>query len=241
MKKIFTLILAFATVSTLFACKNNAKVSEDSNNQYETVADVMNLEENIGKRKMAVVYFSATGNTKTVAEKIGEAFDIDIIAIEPEEPYDNTDLVKDAEDVRPYKEYLYDIFETGETMVEETYETVYGSTEIKKEVESEKVEPAKALPKIKKINVDKYDIIFLGYPIWYNDAPRVIYTFIKDLKNKTIIPFCTSDESPISWSEQKMVDFTDETLKFMSGKRFNVDVTTDEIKEWLKLMSADLQ
>ena len=43
-------------------------------------------------------------------------------------------------------------------------------------------------------NIDNYDIVFLGYPIWYGKAPKIIYTFLEshDFAGKTIIPFCTS-------------------------------------------------
>ena len=63
---------------------------------------------------------------------------------------------------------------------------------------------AQARPEVKDIDVDlmKYDCIFLGYPIWWNLAPRVINTFIErnDLTGKTVIPFATSGSSSITGS-----------------------------------------
>ena len=54
----------------------------------------------------------------------------------------------------------------------------------------------------KKENIADYDVIFIGYPIWWNLAPRIINTFIEshDLKGKTIIPFATSGSSAITGS-----------------------------------------
>ena len=54
----------------------------------------------------------------------------------------------------------------------------------------------------KKENIADYDVIFIGYPIWWNLAPRIINTFIEghDLKGKTVIPFATSGSSAISGS-----------------------------------------
>ncbi len=51
--------------------------------------------------------------------------------------------------------------------------------------------------KNKKENIADYEVIFIGYPIWWNLAPRVVNTFIEshDLKNKIIIPFATSGEA----------------------------------------------
>lgn len=49
-------------------------------------------------------------------------------------------------------------------------------------------------------NLEQYDVIFLGYPIWNNDAPRIIYTFLENenLSGKIIVPFCTSGGSGIA-------------------------------------------
>ena len=54
----------------------------------------------------------------------------------------------------------------------------------------------------KKENIADYDVIFIGYPIWWNLAPRIINTFIEshDLKGKTVIPFATSGSSAITGS-----------------------------------------
>lgn len=42
-------------------------------------------------------------------------------------------------------------------------------------------------------NMDDYDVVYLGYPIWYGDMPMAVYTFLEscDLTGKTIVPFCT--------------------------------------------------
>lgn len=54
----------------------------------------------------------------------------------------------------------------------------------------------------KKENIADYDVVFIGYPIWWNLAPRIINTFIEshDLKCKTVIPFATSGGSTLSGS-----------------------------------------
>lgn len=63
----------------------------------------------------------------------------------------------------------------------------------------------KARPAIKgrKENIADYDVVFIGYPIWWDLAPRVINTFIEshDLKGKTVIPFATSGGSTLAGSE----------------------------------------
>ena len=54
----------------------------------------------------------------------------------------------------------------------------------------------------KRLDVSEYDVVFIGYPIWWNQAPRLINTFIEshNLKGKTVIPFATSGGSTISGS-----------------------------------------
>lgn len=87
---------------------------------------------------------------------------------------------------------------------------------------------AKARPAIKdeKKNITDYDVIFIGYPIWWNLAPRIINTFIEDhdLKGKTVIPFATSGSSSIAnsaatlkrtypalnWKEGRLLNRSDE-------------------------------
>lgn len=51
-------------------------------------------------------------------------------------------------------------------------------------------------------NIEQYDVIFIGYPIWWGQAPKIIYTFLEsyDFDGVTIIPFCTSGSSGIGSS-----------------------------------------
>lgn len=69
--------------------------------------------------------------------------------------------------------------------------------------QAEREQKNKARPKIKGELpiVSKYDTIFLGYPIWWNDIPMIVRTFMDqvDLNNKTIIPFSTNASS--GWGE----------------------------------------
>lgn len=56
--------------------------------------------------------------------------------------------------------------------------------------------------KSKKENITDYDVVFIGYPIWWDLAPRIINTFIEshDLQGKTVIPFATSGGSSLAGS-----------------------------------------
>ena len=120
--------------------------------------------------KTLVVYFSATGNTKAVAEEISRLTGADLYEIVPADPYTDADLNYNNNDCRANQE-MNDI---------------------------------SARPAIGSgvIDVSPYDIVFVGYPIWWGTMPRIINTFLDtyDLSGKTVLPFCTSGSSGITQS-----------------------------------------
>lgn len=87
-------------------------------------------------------------------------------------------------------------------------------------------------------NMHQYDIVFIGYPIWWGDAPRIINTFLEsyDFSGKTIVPFCTSGSSDISQSESNLKAVYSDA-KWLDGKRFSSSTSKSEIEEWLNGLS----
>jgi flavodoxin len=83
-------------------------------------------------------------------------------------------------------------------------------------------------------NMDEYDTIFLGYPIWHGQAPRIISTFLEsyDFSGKMIVPFCTSHSSGIGSSADNLHDLADEA-KWMNGRRFETGTSRSTIEEWI--------
>ena len=95
---------------------------------------------------------------------------------------------------------------------------------------------SKARPVISNnINTDSYDVIYLGYPIWWGDVPKIILTFLDNhnLDGKTIIPFCTSGSTGISGSLSTLKNYN-KNVNWIDGKRFSSSATEDEIKNWIK-------
>lgn len=94
--------------------------------------------------------------------------------------------------------------------------------------------------KTKKGNMADYDIVFIGYPIWWNLAPRIINTFIEshDLKGKTVIPFATSGGSTIAGSAAALKR-TYPTLNWKGGRLLN---RADEksIRAWFDKLKSEL-
>lgn len=84
------------------------------------------------------------------------------------------------------------------------------------------------------IDLSNYDVIYLGYPIWWGQAPKIMYTFVEkyDLSSKTIIPFCTSASSGIGSSATNLANSATNAT-WLSGKRFSSSSTKDEVKSWL--------
>ena len=141
--------------------------------------------------EILVAYFSYSGTTKGVAEKIAES--------------------------------------TGGTLFEintvKTYSNVY--TESNREIRrNERPELSSAVA-----DMDKYDIVFVGFPVWWHATPAPINTFLEsyDLKDKLIIPFCTSGGSEMDEPLPTFLDSCD-GIAVYGGKR----VGSSEVDAWLK-------
>ena len=153
-------------------------------------------------KKVAVVYFSATGTTKTVAEYIRNEVNGDIFEIVPKQKYSSSDLNWNDNNSRSTKE------------------------------QNDK----NARPEIQNnIDVSNYDVIFIGYPIWWGDTPRIIQTFMENtnLNGKTMIPFCTSGGTGIQASENTLKSYSG--INWISGKRLTT--SKSEITNWVKSLN----
>lgn len=95
---------------------------------------------------------------------------------------------------------------------------------------------ATARPEMKNpIDVSDYDTIYVGYPIWWNDVPRIVLTFLdsQDFTGKTVIPFCTSGGSGISGSLNTLKS-TYPDLNWGNGECFSASSTEADVADWLK-------
>lgn len=80
-----------------------------------------------------------------------------------------------------------------------------------------------------------YDIVFLGYPIWHGQAPRIISTFLEryDFSGKTIVPFCTSHSSGIGSSDTTLHSLASDA-DWLSGRRFGAGAAASEVRAWVE-------
>lgn len=89
-------------------------------------------------------------------------------------------------------------------------------------------------------NMEQYDVIFLGYPIWWGEAPRIINTFLEsyDLSGKTIAPFCTSASSPMGSSATRLQELTDGTT-WLEGQRFSGNASVADVQSWVDTLNLN--
>lgn len=194
-KKIIIIFIVLIVLIGVLVFKDRI-FSNESSNEKEFSGDVL------------VVYFSATNNTKKVAEEIADNLKATIFEVVPKEEYTADDLDYSDEDSRVFKEH---------------------SDESLRDVE---------LVSTTVDNWENYDTVFIGYPIWWGEAAWPINNFVKenDFKGKTVIPFCTSASSSLGSSSKKLEDLSG-SGDWKSGKRFSSGASSSEIKEWLESLT----
>ena len=129
---------------------------------------------------------------------------------------------------------------TGGTMFQIQTKKKYPSDYDKMLDTAQKEQNEKARPVLKKKvkSMKKYDVIVIGYPIWWGDAPMAVYSFLEsyDLSGKIIVPFCTSGGTGIGGSV-KNIKKVCKGAKVKTGLTAN-DVSDKKIKKWLKKNKA---
>ena len=87
-------------------------------------------------------------------------------------------------------------------------------------------------------NLDQYEIIYLGFPIWWYVAPTIINTFLEqyDLSGKTIIPFATSGGSGMGKTNEKLMPSC-KGAKLLDGKVLKANVGAKELDDWVAGLS----
>ena len=90
-------------------------------------------------------------------------------------------------------------------------------------------------------NMAQYDIVFIGYPIWWGEAPRILSTFVEsyDFSGKTIVPFCTSGGSGVGSSSANLEELTS-GAEWLSGTRLNGNASKDSAAEWINGLELNI-
>ena len=220
MKKLTALLLSLVLVLGLAAC-GSANKPASSTTQPETSAPTeqpttaptessstapSETEPEIQPEtgKTLVVYYSASGNTKRVAEDIAEAADADLFEIVPTEVYTSDDLNWTNSNSRVSREH------DDESLREVPLTT----TEVP--------------------DWDSYDTVFIGYPIWWGIAAWPVDGFVKanDFTGKTVIPFATSSSSGMGRSGSLLADMAG-TGDWQEGHRFSSGASASDVQSWV--------
>lgn len=210
-------MLALCLVLGISACGNTSAPSESQVENESESAPISSSEAEISaeasesqpessaapeEEKTLVVYFSATGTTKGVAEKIAALTGADIYEIVPAEPYTDEDL-----------DYGNDQSRTTLEMNDENARPEIGGEDI---------------------SLEGYSTVYIGYPIWWGEAPRIMSTFAEshDFTGMTVIPFCTSGGSGIGESGDILAGQAG-TGNWLSGERFGGNVSEADLQTWI--------
>lgn len=192
MKKSICLVLALLLVVAVCgfsAC--NPTDNPDNNDPIEA-------------KKVLVVYFSATNNTKRVAEYIAEATDATLFELVPQNPYTSADLSWTTSGSRVNREH------DDETLRD--------------------IPLVNATPD----NFADYDVVFVGYPIWWSIAAWPVNNFVKNnnFTGKTVIPFATSASSGLGQSGAQLAQMAG-TGNWLGGQRFSSGASKSEVESWV--------
>ena len=216
MKKLTALLLSLVLLLGLAACGSTAP-SAPAATAVPTAAPTAELAEKgaeqpedtgaeapAGGGKTLVVYFSATGSTRRVAETIADTLSADIFEIVPAEPYTGDDLNWSNSDSRVSREH-------EDTSLRDV-----------------------ALVSADVPDWESYDTVFIGYPIWWGIAAWPVNGFVaaNDFTGKTVIPFATSASSGMGQSGSILEALTN-TGTWQEGRRFSSSADESTVQEWV--------
>lgn len=150
--------------------------------------------------KTLVAYFSASGVTRKVAQRLAKATHADIFEIQPAQKYTAADL-------------------------DWTNPNSRSSREMRDKTSRPAIECA--------CDCADYDVIFVGFPIWWYVAPTIVNTFLEscDLAGKKIVPFATSGGSGMGKTEDGL-RASCKGATVLEGRLFAEGVSENELKEW---------
>ena len=240
MKRILSIIMATFLLASLAACGNNSKtetngtqtVTEEQKKTAESTAQTASKTAQAAgtvteapasaaekapeteapaaetpatetHSDVLVAFFSATGTTKGVAERIASVTGGDLYEILAAEPYTSDDLNYNDSSSRSTKEQ--------------------NDKNVRPEIGSED------------ISLEGYTTIYLGFPIWWGEEPRILDTFVEkySFDGITVIPFCTSGGSGIGRSGPNMEALAG-TGTWLDGQRFDGNVSEADLQSWIE-------
>ena len=233
-KKILSITMAYLLAFGMAGCgtnqadslKEQENITDSSNKDNAAHSETENHKETTSDSKSLVVYFSVPETDS--AENMSSEEEFSTVVIDGE--------------VLGNTQYVANVIaeNTGAELFRIEPETAYPMDHAELEEVATKEKQNNAYPKIssKVENLEQYDTIFIGYPIWYADMPRIMYSFFEDndLSGKTIIPFVTSGGSGFSGSIQTIAELEPHATVETDGlsiSRNSVQNAEADIIDWV--------
>ena len=168
----------------------------------ETAAEPASEASAAAHSDVLVAYFSATGTTKGVAERIASVTGGDLYEILAAQPYTEADLNYNDNSSRSTSEQ--------------------NDKSARPEIGSDDS------------SLEGYTTIYLGFPIWWGEEPRILDTFVEkyNFDGITVIPFCTSGSSGIGRSGTNLAENAG-SGNWLDGQRFGAGTASEEIQSWI--------
>lgn len=235
MKKIIAILFSLIMILGLAACKNSASQTEQPSTEEKSVEST---------------------------ESIEKAAESDSINVESTDVSENKSKETDAHDVQKSKVLVAYFSATNTTkgiaehiangLSADIYEIVpedpytdadldYNDNNSRTTIEMNDPDVRPAISGSAE-NMEQYTTVFIGYPIWWGEAPRIINTFVEsyDFSGKTIVPFCTSGSSSIDSSATNLEQLTS-GARWLSGRRFNGSDSQDTVMEWVNSLDLNFE
>lgn len=166
------------------------------------------------KKNIVILYFSGTGTTKATAQRIKTKTKGRLLEIKAVEPYTDDDLDYSNSNSRVTREH-----ESADSPAEST---------VRPDISN--------LSAIKKA-VKKADVVYIGYPIWWGEAPHIVYNLVENvsLNGKTVVPFCTSISSGLGDSASNLKNSAkiSSKTKWLNGRNFYDVPSQKTVNKWV--------
>ena len=200
MKRFAAMLMSLLLCVSMSACSAPAQDDDARTAEPSTTENTQDT----GGQNVLVVYYSATGNTESVANDIAAALDADVFELEPVDPYTEEDLNWTDDNSRVVYEHDHPD--------DRAVELVAAAVD----------------------DWESYDTVFIGYPIWWGIAAWPVDGFIEanDFTGKTVIPFCTSSSSGLGESGELLEEAAG-TGNWLDGERFSSGASEEDVRTWI--------
>ncbi len=227
MRKITLILLAIVMVLTLAACADSSEPTQNLTDHTQTEADT--------------AMPSEAGNENEQPDETPDSKPEDHSSSEPgSEPEGSKILVayfSATNNTEGVAQKLADGLgaDLYEIVPEQPYtdeDLDYGNSESRSSVEMNDPSSRPAISGSVE-NMEQYDIVFIGYPIWWGEAPRIMSTFVEryDFSGKTLVAFSTSASSGFGRSDSALKSATG-TATWLDGHRFSVGASAEDVLAW---------